>query len=562
MTRLLHERLRLSATFEALTPLHVGGVAGDPEVDLTVALDGRFRPVVPGTSLAGVLRAACERAAGADPEARRAVEAVWGGRPEDRSEDTAAGLVTVDDAVLRLSGPLEWRDGIGIDRYTGTTAEHIKYVREVIPRGTTFDVVVTVDVPAVGGATAGVDRVTDELAGLLSGARGLTVGASGTRGLGRVRAVPESFTAHRLSFRDRQATLEALRGGADVTTELLERAACADPGELAITVEWAPDGPLMVKAALEGRAVDTLPLTGAFDRDAATGTTRVALVLPGSSIKGALRQRAELVVRTLRESELAPPGVGSTPSTARFLDQLADPALELVHWLFGAAARARRDRPSNGRAGDGSQSDAGEESRDEPKGSPVDVEPVPGRGALAVDDCFSVDAFPADAWDAVIRAAKRESDPDDIAALRAALTDAGLAHFQPAFHVAVDRWTGGAAEHLLFSALEPHALQWEPLRLRVDLARLPERVRGPALCLLLVVLRDLATGDLPLGYGVNRGMGAVRVGRVTIEVPDGFDAFPGGTLDDALAAARASLLPAWQAAVAASGPMTEVADHD
>ncbi|WP_208029689.1 RAMP superfamily CRISPR-associated protein [Rhabdothermincola sediminis] len=541
MARPVTERLRLSATFEALTALHVGGVPGDPEVDLTVALDGRERPYIPGTSLAGILRSACVRAAGTDAKQRDAIERIWGGTPENRSEDTAASLVVVDDAVVCSSAPLELRDGIGIDRFTGTAAAHVKYVRQVIPRGSTFEVHVTVDRPAElpdGTTATDIDTVIGLLTGLLVGHGTITVGAAGTRGLGRVCATRESFHAQRLSFRDRSRTIEAVRGGADVTDELRVRATTAGGDEITITVHWAPDGPLMVKAGFDGLAVDTLPLTGITGHDPTTKEAQLGFLLPGSSIKGALRSRAELIVRTLRGVDVSAPGQGGAPSTRRFLDQLADPALELVRWLFGSAPVEPSGPRSNSHTSD---------------------EPQPGRGALSVDDCFSKERFPADAWNAVIGAAKQKSGGDELDRLRTALSALGLSGLQPAFHVAVDRWTGGAAEGLLFSVLEPHALEWEPVRIRLDLARLPDAVREAAICLLLVVLRDLAEGWVPFGFGTNRGLGAIQVRTVSIEVPAGFASLPSGQLSEVLAAASENLADGWKAAVAPFDPTVEAA---
>lgn len=115
----------------------------------------------------------------------------------------------------------------------------------------------------------------------------------------------------------------------------------------------------------------------------------------------------------------------------------------------------------------------------------------------------------SDHWQKVLAA---EKDPD----LRAALDGASLPHWQEAYHVAVDRWTGGAAESFLYTVLEPHRVAWEPLRLTVDLARLAGTNRLPAVALLLLVLRDLSQGRLPLGFATHRGMGAVQVSSVTV----------------------------------------------
>ena len=89
-----------------------------------------------------------------------------------------------------------------------------------------------------------------------------------------------------------------------------------------------------------------------------------------------------------------------------------------------------------------------------------------------------------------------------------------MCQWTAAFHVAVDRWTGGAAESLLYTVLEPHGVAWEPIRVTLDLMRLPSEKRLPSLILLLLVVRDMAQGRVPLGFAVNRGMGAVAVDRV------------------------------------------------
>lgn len=88
------------------------------------------------------------------------------------------------------------------------------------------------------------------------------------------------------------------------------------------------------------------------------------------------------------------------------------------------------------------------------------------------------------------------------------------AGYHPSHHVAIDRWTGGAASGLLYSVLEPHGLEWEDIRIRVDLDRLGSAHAdfvAPALALLWLVVRDLVDGAIKLGYGTNRGMGDVRI---------------------------------------------------
>jgi hypothetical protein len=109
--------------------------------------------------------------------------------------------------------------------------------------------------------------------------------------------------------------------------------------------------------------------------------------------------------------------------------------------------------------------------------------------------------------------------------LYTALEQAGLresASFEQAFHVGIDRWTGGAADGYLYSALEPFGVKWEPIKIRLDLGhadqdRLPNDLKAPAVVLLFLLLRDLSEQRLPIGFGVNRGYGTLSINKVTFK---------------------------------------------
>ncbi len=132
-------------------------------------------------------------------------------------------------------------------------------------------------------------------------------------------------------------------------------------------------------------------------------------------------------------------------------------------------------------------------------------------------------------WRAVCDAPGPETPAKEASAqatpLYRALDQAGLRagpRFEQAYHVAVDRWTGAAADAFLYSALEPLEVAWEPLRLTLDLARLDRAgLLDPGLALVLLLLRDLKARRLPLGFGVNRGYGALEVEGFDLAVEEG-----------------------------------------
>jgi hypothetical protein len=107
---------------------------------------------------------------------------------------------------------------------------------------------------------------------------------------------------------------------------------------------------------------------------------------------------------------------------------------------------------------------------------------------------------------------------------------------------------------MLYTVLEPHRTEWEPLTLEVNLQRLPSELQLPALALLLLVVRDLANDRLPLGFATHRGMGTVSVGQVEmvgVDLPEplaqlGHVVLPGGRLNELPADLRQAMNRAWQ----------------
>ena len=482
MARPLKARLSIVGNLEALTPLHVGGLGEDVDTDLPLARDGRGRLYVPGTSLAGPLREWCRRAFG-----DVLVDHAWGFQRDDNGH---ASHVLVEDAAIGDSErwPIEVRDGVGIDRRAGVAADRIKFDRAILPIGTRLPLEITVEIPIPakkeedreGKLLAMFGHLVEALK-----ASEVRLGAARSRGLGRVRLLEDVKLARR-TLNTPDGMLDLLRNlknaKGNSTSEDWKR---SDTGtkpsprpRLTIEVAWHPVGPLMVKAGYDGEGVDMLPLvTGEGDR--------VAPVLPGSSIKGALRARAERIVRTMI-------GCNAIEAGAEFEDQINVP---LVDALFGSPglSKAMSSRKSAW---------------------------YPGLSAVTIDDCLATTRIDRDRWEEIASASGDPSPGADKSPLRQKLDDSSLGAWKPTTHVAIDRWTGGAADSFLFGVLEPHDQAWGPLVLQLDFERIGGDERAPALMLLLLVLRDLAKGSLPLGFGTNRGLGSVVVDSIHLHGTD------------------------------------------
>lgn len=459
-----HSRLRIVVTgvLVAETPLHVGGFGESVETDMPLARDGRGNLYVPGTSLAGPLRSWCRERFAADD-----FREIWGFSEQDKGH---AAHVIIEDATIKDSASIliEIRDGVGIDRNTGTAADQIKYDRAVLPRGTKLSFGMEVDVP-VDLSTERTKAMFGHLLEALEAGR-IKIGAARTRGLGRVKLVEGEVKIQTLDTPEGIIAMLRRGGTSETISSLLSHGdevylkACP---RLDIEIAWKPTLPVMVKAGMEGIAVDTVPLVSGSGNS-------VAPVLPGASIKGVLRNQAERIIRTV----LGRDAPNDSNSTQRFLAQIQ---LPLIDALFGTAGSEQR--------------------------------PDLGLGVLDVDDCYATQTTTREAWDAIVEA---RNDAELLEKLQVA----HLGNWSKADQVAIDRWTGGAADGLLFSLLEPRRQKWEPIRLSLDLARLNKAERLPALALVFFLFRDLTDSLITFGFGRNRGMGAVAIDSIKLT---GFD---------------------------------------
>ncbi|MER6274447.1 RAMP superfamily CRISPR-associated protein [Streptomyces sp900105755] len=531
-TRPMTSRLRVRGWLRALSPLHVGGVGQDPNAALPVAVDGRGRLYVPGTSLAGAMRALLHPGTGhGDGPTGDEANQLWGFTESGTQNGTVSRILTRDALITSrtrldtggepadLLDParLEARYSVGIDRRGGVAAHGFLHARVIVPKGSYLRF--ELDVNATDRTLDADRRHLRRLLALLADGQ-LRLGAAKTRGLGHLALLVDQTDVREQDFTSASGLLAALEG-ADGGMLWPRKEWKDEPAParqtLTVRIDWAPAAPVMVRSAADGFTVAAVPLASATRPD------QVALVLPGTALKGVLRSHTERIERTVRgiDAPAAAPDDNDAERSAAFRRQLDQ--LPAVRALFGAAPL------SIGRQKD-------KDGKDDDRGI----------GAVTVDDCFAKQKIPAQVWAGVY-------EPEDDTGTSPAITALREHHLERADHVAIDRWTGGAADGRLYSVLEPHGVTWEPIELTVDLHRLyscggrdceTERERGKAaLALLLLALRDIKAGRVPIGYATNRGMGDISVRAITLAFPQPEEPVE---LDTFLAGQRAKeLTTAW-----------------
>lgn len=473
----------------AVTPLHVGTGRGSVVADAEVARDASGQLLIPGTSLAGVLRGRALALFGAD-----VTEELFG-RMATRDQPGWASRVVVGDGhvVLPEHAKIELIQGVGIERISGTAAERFLYDRTVLPAGTqvgfTLEVIDTdADPDADSPGFVHAQRIAallttirrrqpnrDRDAGTDGDAptpdqpppgQPLLLGAGTSRGLGHLHLDTAASSKREIRYDTHHlvADLLAPRSVPGLAFDGAGSAALPDhraAATLTIEIAWDAPGPLMIRG-VHASVVDSVPRFG-FDGE------RYAPVLPGASIKGALRTAAERIVRTVRAGLITVDPVAAR-DPARFTAQLD---LPLVRELFGVA-----------------------KTRDDGR-----------QGAVFIADLYArSDEHRLETWADVQQLL---TDPDADAERRR--------WFQRATHVAIDRFTGGAADRLLYDVLEPHGVRWPPIVLQVDLERLKAATHPwAAVGLLLLAIQELAEGLVPLGAFAERGSGDVKVQQVRV----------------------------------------------
>ena len=542
-------RYELTIPVELTSELHIGGVDPVPERDgegtvIRFCRNGLKEPTIPGRSIRGAVRAACDVARQALEEAGDPATqdggvfskvtwvSLWGDDTDytgksanDRGLQSDASLPIRKSALTFHAvsfpaykdsdsgdSPLPRRHGVGIDRTTGAASDGALYEHEFLPRGTKFDIRITAEgrdgeqkndmerkdnkqsdgIPGPAPSDT-VKKLLEFIVDVLTSGAVCLGGRTGS-GQGTIQVIEPKLrrtgkTTDASALTAPADVLDALIGEDEEGTLLpleLGDWSLEEPARIRITW-WSPTGifvaedeKLTKQRKEEARKKDptangvTEPL-----RDPSVPWDEAQLLIPGTSIRGALRSRASRIARTV----LAARDELSKFASHDLHEQIAAEP-NLVRYMFGSTEY---------------------------------------RGAITVHDCLSTER-----------------------GKRIEVT-----------HNAIDRWTGGVIDGGLFTEAVYLGTEWEPITIDIDLRQLlsnieaekgeakskpkeaetketeqddqkdsqqREHVYAPyaraAYVLLGLVLAELSAGTLPLGSRSTRGLGQVVVSTIKVEGAD------------------------------------------
>ena len=515
MGRNLHSVICITGDLVAKTPVHSGGLRDSVFTDLPLAVNGKDEVYFPGSAIAGPLRAWWRSACPA------LEDEVWG-RVEGQGGEKGgwASILFVHDAPLIEAIDLDLAQHVAIDHRSGTAELNKKFDRELAPVEARFRLCLELQRPAKKWGPKKVmdDHTWEKIQSLLRGmledlCEGeIRFGADKSRGRGKLILKNEKISSRDLG----SDILDTLLKDADPEgiPDFFGKIKAIRPSyqQLKLFLKCQPVAPIMQRHEAEGTAVDMLPAV------AIEGDKRKPF-LSGTGIKGAFRAQSARILRTVLGCEDAD-----------------EDSLELVGALYGTA-KTKDESPKEKMA---SQPDPDDPEYREP-----------GQGAVSFDDCRMDRPLSLSEWQRLLKL-DANSSIERLAHFREEAKNTKWADFRPVAHVAIDRWTGGAANKFLFSRLEPE-LDAMALAVTIDFERIaPPRVlwdvpsgcapkgkqelvlfRRAAFALFLLTLRDFARGRIPLGYGVNRGLGDLDLEQATfdglptwecVEMPDNLTA--------------------------------------
>lgn len=483
--------------------------------------NGLKEPTIPGRSIRGAVRAACnvlweERKLKDDPSgvfSETNWKSLWGddlahhegGSPDDlrpvrRSALTfhAVSFPQYKDSDPGES-PLPRRHGVGIDRTTGAASDGALYEHEFLPRGTAFDIRITAEgrdgeqkndterkdnkqsdgIPGPAPSDT-VKKLLEFIVDVLTSGAVCLGGRTGS-GQGTIQVIEPKLrrtgkTTDAGALTAPADVLDALIGEDEEGTPIpLERGGWSleEPARIKITW-WSPTGIFVAedekltkqrKTAKEDENKEkgineevhevVYPL-----RDPSVAWDEAQLLIPGTSIRGALRSRASRIARTVLAAR-----DDLKPLASHDIHEQIAAEPNLVRYMFGSTNY---------------------------------------RGAVTVHDCLSTD--PGKCIEVTHNAIDRWTG---------GVIDGGL--FTEAVYLET-KWKPIVIEvdtaRLLQNVKTESGIEGLSLDERLPFAR-------ASWCLLCISLAELSAGTLPLGGKTTRGFGQVEVTGITLSHTDG-----------------------------------------
>ena len=281
------------------SPLLIGSGIDDNsnDKDIHVLKNENGKPFIPGTSLCGVLREYMS------DTNHKMVNYIFGS-DDTNKKDSLQSSIQFEDILLE-DYKIVFRDGVKIDDFTGTGVEGGKYNYEAVERGAFGNVHLMINVRCChidSGSTNSKEYTFDNLknatADLMKKLEtGIRLGALTSKGFGQVQV--ENISAGLYDFRNKADVIAWLKQKTHTpdkaSIKFLPKsfANINNPADFIVDADFAFNSSFIIKD---------------YDTNEKVGRSKVSAVslfsqkngefiIPGTSLKGILRHRAEYILR-------------------------------------------------------------------------------------------------------------------------------------------------------------------------------------------------------------------------------------------------------------------------
>lgn len=322
----IRARVSVRGKLVAMTPIAVGGMNANRSVDIELAQDGRGRYYLPATSLCGAMRSWVQSNLRVMDEGICDVGELLFGMKE--ADDGFSSPLFVEDGILESNDlESEIRYGIAIDERSGSVKEGFLFSRAILPKGSVFSFEMELELLNDRNCQAKKEALRLLLEAMSQGS--IRFGSCKTRGYGVLKL--EALEVDLYDFlkvgmldlwlndvRPDDQGLRVLKSTGEGAAIVLK-----NDDSYFIELKFSARSDIMVKSGFEGVDADMLPLMSATNRG-------LVPVIPGSSLKGAIRAHASRILRTIFASS----GEESENDEKGYM--------KIVHDLFGNNERSGR----------------------------------------------------------------------------------------------------------------------------------------------------------------------------------------------------------------------------
>lgn len=443
---------------KALTPLHIGSAQSNYTTDMPVAVNGLNEPYIPGTSIAGVLKNYIRK----HINDTGLIETFFGTQ-KGNSKNIKSYIIINDAVLIGETNKLiyELRDHNVINRITHSTFDKGKFDTQVISAGNLFDFSFEVDVPKKYLKTFK-EIVYLLVSGITEGK--CLFGGQTSRGLGRMKLVDVKVSDYDFKMNRKSALQDYLNqksNDVDYNSWNSKSITINNYNYAEISIKCKLDSPFIIQSGATNiinsnsdieKEADIIPL---YSQNV---DGKIVPVLPGSSLKGVFRTRAQMITNTLNNFTDVSAKINEIlKKNKKIRMKDIDEMINKNNYLLGLF------------------------------GSSINLKENVVEEVKKVNSDFKSKIFFEDSY---LYTNNNEKIPTNTSA-----------------HIKIDRWTGGAIEGALYD-IEKIWSEKEDIFLDINL--MIEEPKLYHLGLIAHCLKDLLSGDLKVGFGTRRGFGKIK----------------------------------------------------